>query len=160
MKVKIRLLAVCVVLLAFAARVNAQDNTPQYTASHLAAAEKLINATGMTDIRFSMMRKSTVETIGAKIPAANKAAFVQEMTAFFDKYMPLNAFKERFVRLYAGAFTEQELNQLSDFYASPLGKKVSAVFPELMQKGMLDSQKIIQDHQGELEAIITKSLTN
>jgi hypothetical protein len=160
MKLKTGLFISYIVLLAFAARVNAQGNTPPYTISHLAAAEKLINITGMTDSRFSLMRKSTIETIGEKVPAANKAVYVAEMTAFFDKYIPLNAFKDRFVRLYAESFSEQELNQLSEFYATPLGKKVSAVLPEVMQKGMLDNQRIIQDHQDELAAIISKSLTN
>ena len=160
MKLKIIFFAFCIISVAFKSRLNAQGNTSQYTASHLAAAEKLINATGMTDARFSLMRKSFIELTGDKVPAENKVMFLQEMNAFFDKYISLKAFKGRFVIIYTQAFSEQELNQLSEFYASPLGKKVTAVLPEIMQKGMLDNQKILLDHQDELTAIITKSLTN
>lgn len=148
------------ILLLNISDVKAQTDTSKLTPSHLAAAEKLIATTGMTDLRFSTMRNEMVSSMGETIhiPEKNKAKFTAKMSVFMDKYLPIDAFKDRFVKIYAAAFTEDELNQLIKFYDSPLGKKVISKLPALMQNGMVMEQQALKDHYSEIESIVSESL--
>jgi uncharacterized protein len=47
------------------------------------------------------------------------------------------------VAIYARHFTEDEMHQVSAFYKSPVGAKMLASMPQLMQESMLASQKVI-----------------
>lgn len=78
------------------------------------------------------------------------------MRKFLVKYMSWDALKEDFTKIYAGEFSEQELNQLTQFYNTPLGKKLSSKLPALQQKGMLLGQQRVQAHQAELQEEFAK----
>jgi len=160
MKIKLTLIALIGILLLSNAQVKAQSDTTTITKSHLQTAEKLIATTGMTDVRFSLMRNEMVKSIGntVPIPENNKGKFILQLTAFMDKYLPIDAFKNNFIRLYAQNFSEVELNQLISFYNSPLGKKVIAKLPELMQRGMAMEQQALKDHYSEIESIANESM--
>jgi len=80
------------------------------------------------------------------------------MTAFMNKYLPADGFRESSVKMYAEMFTEAELKQLIDFYNSPLGKKVISKIPELMQNLMLMDHQILVKHGDELQSIINDSV--
>jgi hypothetical protein len=49
--------------------------------------------------------------------------------------------KEDFIQLYLSVYTEEELQQLISFYESPVGQKMIAKTPLLMQQTMAISQK-------------------
>ena len=137
--------------------VRAQIDSVKITPSHLAAAKQLMLTTGMTDVRFTLMRDNTVKALSASIPTNNKEKLTISLKAFFDKYLPHDRFIEQFAQLYAEIFTEDELNQLIKFYKSPLGKKVALRLPEVLQKGMLIDQQILMEHTAELQSIAEKS---
>jgi hypothetical protein len=139
---------------------KAQTDTLKLTASHLASASQLIESTGMTGARLAAMRGQMIESMSVTIhiPEKNKQKFINDMNNFMNKYLPLESFKGKFVRLYAETFTEDELNQLISFYRSPLGEKILAKLPVLMQKGMLMNQEALKDHVTEIESIVTESL--
>ncbi|HEY8783217.1 MAG TPA: DUF2059 domain-containing protein [Mucilaginibacter sp.] len=158
MKLKLTLIVLIGVLFLSITHIKAQTDTSKFTPSHLAAARQLILTTGMTDVRFSMMRNNTIKAVSNSVPEKNKAKFISEMTDFMNKYLPSELFRDRFVKMYAEAFSEDELNQLISFYNSPLGKKISSKTPELMQKGMLMDQEILIKHSVELTSIINESV--
>ena len=62
-------------------------------------------------------------------------------------------FKVDVAAVYVDVFTAPELQEMIDFYHTPLGQKMLARMPELMQKSMLISQTRIKTLQPELEAL-------
>lgn len=153
MRFKLILIAI-VGLLFLGVVLKAQADTSKFTTSHLTAAKQLVATTGMSDVRFTLMRNNTINILSVNIPEKYRDKFVVQVRDFFNKYLPPNGFKENMARLYAEAFTENELKQLTDFYNSPLGKKVTATLPELMQKGITLDQQVIASHNAELQSVI------
>ena len=82
------------------------------------------------------------------------AAIEPEMRAFFSKYMSWNSLKGDMVEIYGRTFTEPELREITKFYQTPTGRKMSAVLPQLMQSGMEIGQKRVQEHLPELQEAI------
>ena len=76
------------------------------------------------------------------------------MKKFFDKYMSWDTLKDEMIGIYAEAFTEEELNEISAFYKTPAGKKVIEKMPELMTKGMQLGARRVQMNQAELQRMI------
>lgn len=134
------------------ARAQTTDN---FTASHLKAAESMLLATEI-NTQFDAIYDNVITAFSANIPEANKAKFAVVMRKFLTKYMSWDALKEDFTKIYAGEFSEQELNQLAQFYNTPLGKKLSSKLPALQQKGMLLGQQRVQAHQAELQEEFAK----
>ncbi|GAB3741107.1 hypothetical protein GCM10027594_20910 [Hymenobacter agri] len=82
------------------------------------------------------------------------ATFEPEMRKFFGKYMSWNSLKGDMVDIYSRNFTESELRDITKFYQTPAGRKMSAVLPQLMQSGMEVGQKRVQEHLPELQEAI------
>ena len=154
MRIKIILNAITGLLLLGSYQLKAQTDTTKITRSHLLAARQLISATGMTDVRFTLMRNNSIKILSANIEEKYREKFTAKLSEFLDKYLPPNGFREDMAGIYAETFTESELNQLTAFYNSPLGKKITAALPELMQKGMALDQQIINSHGAELQSMM------
>ncbi|MFI5160713.1 MAG: DUF2059 domain-containing protein [Sphingobacteriales bacterium] len=159
MKLKPFLIAFCC-LLFFTNLCAAQTDSVNLTPAHLAAAEQIINTTGMSGSRLLLMRNQMVKSISdaAHIPEKNQAKFINEMSAFMNKYMPVDVLKKNMIVLYAQTFTEDELKQLNDFYKTPLGQKIISKIPELTQKAMQMSQGALKDHFDEIQTIVANAM--
>jgi len=57
-------------------------------------------------------------------------------------------------KIYMAEFSESELNELTKFYQTPLGKKTIQKMPALMAKGAEIGQKRVQKHLPELQAAL------
>jgi uncharacterized protein len=62
-------------------------------------------------------------------------------------------FKVDVAAVYVDVFTASELQELIDFYHTPLGQKMLSRMPELMQKSMLIMQAQMKALRPELEAL-------
>ena len=82
------------------------------------------------------------------------AAIEPEMRAFFSKYMSWNSLKSDMVDIYSRNFTEPELRDITKFYQTPTGRKMSSTLPQLMQSSMEIGQKRVQEHLPELQEAI------
>ncbi|WP_313025829.1 DUF2059 domain-containing protein [Pseudomonas lopnurensis] len=83
-------------------------------------------------------------------PDSKKAlleGYQAQADAALDKAIGWDKLKPDLVALYTGQFSETELNQLIDFYQSPLGKKMLAKLPEL-------NARSAQLTQAKLEAAV------
>lgn len=160
MRLKPTLITLATLLFLSITTVKAQTDTINLTPQHLAAAERLINITGMVDARFSSMRSEMIKSMSETIhvPEKNKAKFVSDMETFLNKYLVYATFKKGFVKIYAQTFTEDELKSLIDFYNSPLGKKIITAMPELTQKAMLMNSQALKDHYDEMQAIVATAI--
>jgi len=97
------------ILLFFAVNVQAQEKSALQTKS-----EELIHLTGA-----GKAFEDAIAQIGAGVGADNKEAYRKEAEGTLEEiYGTLAA-------LYAEEFTEEEIDALSNFYKTDLGKKLS-----------------------------------
>jgi hypothetical protein len=153
MKLKLTLIALTWALLFSAANVNAQTTSTTFSASHLKSAELFLIATGI-NTQFTGIVETMIGTSSAQIPEAQRPTFINIMKQFMGKYYSWDVLKDDLAKIYSAEFTEDELNQLTTFYNSPLGKKVSSKTPLLLQKGVALGQQIIANHRPELEQMM------
>jgi hypothetical protein len=148
-----RALTLCAILaFAFAAAAGAQQKP---SASHLQAVEELLQVMHMQQI----LSQSTDVMLKAQIEVNPQLKqFEDVMRQFMTKYLSWESVKPGMVQLYAEAFTEPELRELTTFYRTPLGQKTVVKMPELFQKGAALGQKAIQDHLPELQEAIAKKM--
>lgn len=78
-----------------------------------------------------------------------------EMLAFLNETMKWETLKPDFIRIYAEAFTAEEMKTMTEFYNTPVGKKAMSMTPKLMAEGMKIGQKAVEDRQTELQQRIT-----
>ncbi len=75
--------------------------------------------------------------------------------SFLEKYIGWESLKNEITSMYLQAFTEQELNEINDFYASPAGHKLILKIPELVRRTPMASQcSVCREHINELQSRI------
>ena len=109
------------------------QTTPELTPSHLHAAERMVEASGMLQ-NMQKVFPTIIENQATRLPEDKRAAFSAVMQKFFDKYITSDELKKAFIPIYASAYTEDELNQIADFLSSPAGKAMTEKQPELVAK--------------------------
>ena len=120
-------------------------------ASHRKATENLFSLMGME----ALVTQGIDQMLAMQVQQNPALAQYQvQMKAFLSKYMSWGSLKEDMAKLYMAEFTESELNELTKFYQTPLGKKTIQKMPTLMAKGAEIGQKRVQEHLPELEAAI------
>ena len=68
--------------------------------------------------------------------------------------MSWDSLKADYARIYAEAFTEDELRQIITFYKTPAGQKAINKIPMLMGMGAALGQKRVQENRAELQEMI------
>jgi hypothetical protein len=120
-------------------------------ASHRKAVESLFALMEME----SLLSQSIDQMLAMQVqqnPAL--APYQAQMKAFLGKYMSWASLKEDMAKIYMAEFSESELNELTKFYQTPVGKKAVRKMPALMAKGAEMGQKRVQDHLPELQAAL------
>ena len=64
--------------------------------------------------------------------------------------------KSKTIGLYKDAFTEEELNSLTEFYTSPLGKKSLVLMPQLLQAGGAIGLEVGKKYEPEFQREMTQ----
>lgn len=109
----------------------------EISASHLRAARAAISAMGSTEGFDLILPEAAIELKNTLI--SNNPDLVTLINETVDEQAialaPRRADLEREAALtYARNFTEDELNQLAEFYSSPAGRKLLEVGPEMTQE--------------------------
>lgn len=125
-------------------------------AARLKAAEALVDASGVSK-QLTSMYSNMVDVSSAQVPADKKPKFKELMMGFLSKYMSYSALKPDLAKLYAQEFTEPELKQITQFYLTPAGKKMTQKMALLQQKGMQIGQQKMQAHLPEFQAQLKKA---
>lgn len=126
------------------------QTAPAFSANHIKAAEAFLDASGIEN-QLTASYSSMIDASSAQVPQEKKAKFKEIMMAFLSKYMNYAALKPDLTKIYAQEFTEADLKQIAQFYASPAGKKYSQKTAVLLQKSMALGQQKVQAHMGELQ---------
>lgn len=127
----------------------------------LAAAKELITVLKLTD---------QIKTMAPIIMQGLKPAIVQnrpEVERAYDEVLPfvlelanrrLGEFVEAAAAIYARAFTASELREIAAFYQTPIGQKMLAKMPGLMQDSLAAGQRFGQSLAGELATRMKEEL--
>jgi hypothetical protein len=153
---------VTVLFLATVASVASADE-----ASHREAALELLeitNARQMLDqymASFEQMMSQQLSSMDLPPDGQEAAKAVQkEMMDWLSEFLAWDQMKGMYVDIYIEVFTEEEVNELIEFYKSPLGQKLLAKMPELMQKTMQKTQAMLQQKMPEFQQRLQKSLSD
>ena len=76
---------------------------------------------------------------------------------FLNRYLNWASVREDTITAYTHEFTEPELEQLTEFYATPVGKKVNEKMPKLMFIAGQIGLKKAQANQAELQQMLNSS---
>jgi hypothetical protein len=79
--------------------------------------------------------------------------YLQRINDLVAREMQWQEIKNDYIGLYTDAFTEQELQQLIQFYSTPLGRKVVEKMPVLMEQSMQLGQKKMMNIMPEIQAL-------
>ena len=117
--------------------VLAQRRPASVDAAKASTIRRLLDLTGAARLALSGME--------AMVPA-QRAANPQIPAAFWDAFLArarrdLPHLVDSLIPIYASHFSQAELDQLVNFYASPLGKHLSAVQPLILQESMGAGQR-------------------
>jgi uncharacterized protein len=115
------------------------------------AAETLLSTMGTKDLLEQTISQSLDIQLAAK---PELMPYKEVMLAFLRKHMSYESLKPDLINLYANAFTESELNELNEFYKTPIGQKALRKMPELISKGEQMGSQRVQDNIQELEEMM------
>lgn len=131
------LLAVLILLAPVASPGAAEDGKRADIREILAITGAQRNATAMIDLSLPQIME-IIRKANPGIPPEVVDEFRREGRDEFVKSLP--EFIEQMVKLYDAAYSSDEIKQLLTFYKSPLGQKMIAQTPRIMQEGMAIGQ--------------------
>ena len=147
------LTAVVVCVLSF--QVSGAEKAAKRTQADYAAAYELLEA-----MQVPAQMKQTLDGLVEMQMRANPQLMPYKsiFTAFFNKYMSFESLKKQYADIYLDIFSAAELKELTAFYKSPIGRKLTSKTSELTLRGAALGQKAVQDHQAELQTALAKAI--
>ena len=129
-------------------------------ASHRAAAGKLIEVVNTRDT----MRNAFISSVdalasaapGGKLPPEELAEMKDATKFWFNEELNWTELNSELEDAFVKAFTEDELNQLTAFYQTPLGQKTLTQLPVIMRQAMAIGQKFAVSKQALWKARLEK----
>lgn len=82
------------------------------------------------------------------------APYEDVFRAWGKKIFTTENLEPEMVKIYVGAFSEDELHQLAAFYKTPVGQKALAKMPEVMQQGAEVGLRLAKSHMSELQEML------
>jgi hypothetical protein len=140
--------------------------SPAYAdeATRLAKADQVMRAAKTDellrqslDISMKQAREGMLRVYGASIPPERQKdidALQDKLHALFMRTLTWEKLKPSFVKLYADAFTDEELDGLLAFHESPAGQAMITKLPGLMIKANQAVQQATADVMPEIRKLI------
>jgi len=121
-------------------------------ASHRASAERflrLANAEGMTApvyAQVSRLINAQFSQLGGSLQyEAVLRQYQQEARQILDRELAWEAIRDELIDLYLPLFSEEEFDQLAEFYQSPAGRKLMQHLPQLTRDSMAISRVRVEE---------------
>lgn len=133
--------------------LSAAPAAAQHSASHMAAAHDLLEATRMREVMETSM-EAMLQMQLEQNPTIRELEPV--MREFFARYVTWERTKDEYARIYAAEFSESELRDIAAFYRTPTGRKLADVTPRLTMEGGRLGERLVQENLGELQRMITE----
>lgn len=120
-------------------------------ASHLDAATELL---GEMDMERQMIGGASAMADAMVFQNPMMIPYRDVVIAWASKYMTWDNLQGEFARLYADAYSEDELRQLTAFYKTPVGRKTVELGPALMKQGAEIGARLAAKHSADMEEMI------
>ncbi len=127
-------------------------------ASHQQAARELLKASQAEKLMDEMMGQMDgimdQSYAAAGLPEEAKAEWDEVKTGIIDwmaEFLNWKEMEPMYVEIYTSVFTEEELREITAFYQSPIGQKMTAKMPALTQKSMEITMDRMQKKMPELQ---------
>ncbi|QLQ33698.1 MAG: DUF2059 domain-containing protein [Candidatus Thiothrix singaporensis] len=117
----------------------------------------VLDVRNLFDQTYSTLGEQLDKTIPANTTPEQKPIiekYHQQLMALIKEEMGWDKVGSQIIDLYAQTFTENELQELIDFYHSELGQKLIKKMPELMQASMTMVQKQMAEMQPKMQAVL------
>lgn len=75
----------------------------------------------------------------------------KEMFSVFSEVMTYEKMEPEFIKFYSESFTAAEMQEMTKFYQTPVGKKAIKLIPKLTTQGMAIGQGMVQERSRELQ---------
>ena len=154
-----RIVGLCSVLslALLSAQVSADE------ASHAAKAERfleLVGANRLTVPVYAQVQQMFAERFAQTQAPESKRALLEsyqaKADAVLDREIGWSKIKPDLVAVYSEAFSEQELAELNEFYASELGKKVLARLPQLNARSAQLTQALLESAVPQVNKLLAE----
>ena len=177
-----KLIAAVVLALAIpAASLHAAEPLAGATEKSVAAAKDLMavmNVRNMLQASMQQMSQHMPDMMRQMVDGAfsSKKLTPEQQSrarADFDKALPgmvaamnktlndpklMEELETETMAIYARNFSEDEMQQIIAFYRSPIGAKMLATMPKLMQESMMASQKVIMPRMAKMIEDVTAAV--
>lgn len=151
----------------FATALSLQVHAAPASAQSVDALLKVMNVQSLLDNTWGMMNKymnqmgqqAWADELEKLTPEQRKAAeqkmarMYTRMTALMRDEMSWDKLEPDFAKMYAETFSQEEVDGLINFYASPVGQAFIAKQPALMQASMVAMQGHMQALLPKLKAV-------
>ena len=127
---------------SLAAQVTSFGSSPDIEPEHDRAIRQLIAATGALQIgeqfanAVSMQMSQTLRQSNPDVPPRAFAIIQEEVMAVIREELDSGSFENQIVPVYAKYFSLSEIEELLEFYRTPVGQKTIEVMPLLTQESM------------------------
>ena len=149
------LLTAVVVVCALSFQVSGAEKGVKHTQAEYAAAYELLEAMQLP----AQLRQTLDGLVEMQMRTNPKLVpYKSIFTDFFNKYMSFEALKKGYADIYLDYFSVAELKELTALYKSPIGRKMVSKTAEFTLRGAALGQKMVQDHQLELQSALTKAI--
>ena len=115
--------------------------------SHLAASEEFLEVSKAGELADSALEWRVQSQLDSDPGFADYEDVLRE---FLIEHVGWKAVKTDVIRMYAEAFTEAELRELTEFYRTPIGQKAIRLLPELMARLAQAGQERVQENMADL----------
>jgi hypothetical protein len=131
-------------------------------ASHRASAERflrLANAEGMTTPVYNQVERlitAHFSQMGGSMQYESVLRrYQQQARRMLDQELAWDAIRDELVDLYLPLFSEEEFEQLAQFYQSPAGRKLMKNLPQLTRESMaISSVRVKERIEPEIQALL------
>ena len=125
--------------------------------SHVDAVRQLLVVSGSEAAYAQGLALATDAMLDSNPMGATLRPVIEE---FYETYARWEDVEDGFVEIYLDLLTEPEVHELIAWYQTDLGQRMLEVQPEIQRRCVLVGQRVVQEHQAELEAMILEALGN
>lgn len=144
-------------LIGVAPRARADEASKQAKAAKLVETMHMEqNMVKMLDTVSAQMKQSFSSALGDNATPRQKEIFnnfTSQVLQLMRTQLSWSVLKPDMVKLYASNFTEDELDGLNAFYASPVGQSSLEKMPMVMQQSMATTQAHLVTLQPQIKAL-------
>lgn len=140
-------MAVSLTLLLSTSLASAQTTAT----SHDQAALEFLEAIGIEKIVAEISAALASNLIRSNPPLAPHRDVI---VAWSNKYVTWEATAPELVKIYTKAFTEPELKEITRFYGTPIGRKMAAHLPGLMESAAAAGGRLAGAHITDLQKML------